>query len=234
MVVISGVTAMTGLRRACSYLSHGGVSKVCKAVIARVRCKLFRSSRAYVLEFRSDRSSGEPPQSVEMPDGYTFRRAEPNDLGSCATLTGLSLKECRRRIASGDQCYVIMHETRAVNVSWVHFGSCYIRGMGLLMTLDDADCYLYGAYTHPDHRGKGLYGTARRVLRHWSRHRNLALVLEGNNVPLKTLSKLGYRVSQAVSHVTLFGLKMTLVEDVETKTRSRQVHWRTPVGVFWI
>lgn len=225
--------AVKRLRKICSHLFRGNLAGLGRALAERVPVWLFRHNRAYFLEFQSERLSGDVQECPLLPDGYTFREVQLNDLSSCAALGVVSLDECRRRIMAGDHCYAVFCDGQVVNVSWTHYGRCYIRGVGLLIMASDSDCYLYGVFTDPNHRGKGLYAATMQVLRHCG-SRNTQLVMEGSSVPLKTLDRLGYRVTRRVRHLTLCGLKMTMVDDIEANTRSHEVHLKSPVGVFRI
>ena len=156
-----------------------------------------------------------------------------------ATLGGVSNKELIERWQSGDRCLgVFSPKGEIAHICWLHFGSCYIRGLGLQLHLDASDCYLYGVVTNPAHRGKGIYRVMQQRVKQFARttdiQRMLQLVEDGNEVPLKLLPTIGYNRQWIVHHYTLLGTKHTSLFDASGTRVDRQIWLRRPKHMFQI
>lgn len=143
-----------------------------------------------------------------------------------------------RRFDSGELCYAVFDGTRPANLNWVHFGPCYVRGAGYVVAGDPADAYIYGIYTNPSERGKGLY---KKCLIHLANHlmargsRRLIQMVEDGNAPvLQTLPLLGYSRRVTLRHRRLFGFKYTREVYDLTGRVQRQWFCREPKGIFRI
>jgi ribosomal protein S18 acetylase RimI-like enzyme len=175
---------------------------------------------------------------VCLPEGYTFREAAPDDLPACADLSQSPLEEYRRRSEGGDQCFTTFRDGQVVNLNWLHFGPCYVCGLGLLVDAQPSECYLYNVFTDPAQRGKGLYKTTQRMLISMLARRGIdrvrQVVTVENLVPQLALPKLGYNLTQRIRHRCIGGIKVTTVREAAGAVASRRVFWRTPKGVFRI
>ncbi len=175
---------------------------------------------------------------VCLPKEYAFRQATPEELPACAELAETPLDEYRRRCQEGDQCYVTFSGGEPVNLNWLHFGPCYVYGLGLQIEARPSECYLYNVLTDPPHRGRGLYKNTQRILIETLASRGITRVRQvvavDNTVPQLALPKLGYELTQVIRHRCIGGLKITTILDAGGAAASRRLSWRTPVGVFRI
>ena len=95
--------------------------------------------------------------------GYTFRKAVREDIPEMSQLSEVSESTMEGHIAAGDWCYItraINKNNKIVNMIWVHHGPCYVRGLGLTVDVENHAAYLYGGYTSPEERMKGIFATA--------------------------------------------------------------------------
>jgi ribosomal protein S18 acetylase RimI-like enzyme len=198
----------------------------------------FRRRAACVFELRDLAMVARSQAGVCLPMEYTFRQATPEELPACAELADTPLDEYRRRCHDGDQCYVTFCGEEPVNLNWLHFGPCYVYGLGLLIEAGPSECYLYNVLTHPRQRGKGLYKNTQRILIETLASRGIARVRQvvavDNIVPQLALPKLGYELTQVIRHRCIGGLKITTILDAGGAVASRRLFWRTPAGVFRI
>jgi len=198
----------------------------------------FRRGEARLFELCDLAEVARSQTDVCLAEGYVIRQTTPEELPVCAELAGAAIAEYRRRCRSGDQCYVTFRNAEPVNLNWLHFGPCYVYGLGLLIEAGPSECYLYNVFTDPGHRGKGLYKTTQRLLIQRLAERGITRVRQvvafDNSVPQLVLPKLGYRLTQDIHHKCIGGLKMTAVRDVAGAAASRRLFWRTPKGIFRI
>jgi len=203
-------------------------------------CSLtFRQKTAFVFEIDHLAHQQHDQEEIGLPEGYTFRQADLADLPGCAEMAGVSLPEYQRRWRHGDECYVVVRGGRPVNLSWLHFGSCYVCGLGLLVEAPQCECYLYNVFTDRAHRGRGLYKVTQRLLKRILALRGTTrirqVVTVHNAVPLATLPRLGYRLTQIVRYRCILGLNMTASYDAADGRRlSQRRFWKRPAAMFWI
>ena len=172
------------------------------------------------------------------PGGCEFRQATSDDMAGCARMAGFEPDLYRDRLAAGEECHLALQNGAPVNLTWLHFGSCYVRGMGLRIDVPASDCYLYNVVTDPRCRGMGLYKyTQRRIVRLLAERgveRIRQLVMIDNAVPHATLPKLGYRMVEQIRHRALCGVGITAIMDLAARRCRRRVLLRRPTGIFHI
>ena len=217
-----------------SYLVRGQFGRIGSALVERLPLWLYRRTRAFIFVAPAVR----PSELPELPHGYHCRPAVESDLPALSRLIGFPVSEYERRFNHGDLCYAVFEGDRPANLNWIHFGSCFVRGAGFSLHAEPGDAYIYGIYTGPSERGKGLY---KKALVHLADHlaengaRRLVQMVEDGNAPvLHTLPKLGYTVTTTISHLCLFGLKVTKCRDERDGSISCQVFVRSPGKLFEI
>ena len=196
-----------------------------------------RRSAAYVFELE-DLAGQCAGEEEALHEGYCFRQADRSELAICAEMAGVSYEEYQRRWEQGGQCYAVFWQGRPVHLGWLHFGSVYVRGLGLLIEAEPSVCYLYNVVTDPDHRRRGLYRRTQRkltaILAAQGIRRVTQVVMTSNTIPQITLPQLGYRLAQVVRHTSLCGWKFTVVRDMAGQAISRRLFFKTPTSVFLI
>ena len=229
---------MKSLWKAVQYLLHGQFGPLLAGLQRRLPPFLFRYSRGDLFELHCP-STLQPPQNAAcFPADYDLSEFYSEHIEICAALSGLPSHELRRRFENGDRCIGVVQSDQPVNVNWLHYGSCYVRGLGLRIDLGTNDCYLYGVVTATEHRGKGLYRQSQlkliQLLQSGGLNRIVQLVEKGNEVPLKTLPKLGYQLLWSIRHLTIMGVQRTIILDTQGRVISRQYHLRQPADVVCI
>jgi hypothetical protein len=231
------VHSMRNLGKAIGALGRLEFGRLWAELIERLPVWWFRRERAFLFALDAegiDRGAkGEPL----LPDGYAIRQAAFDDLTTYERALETSASESRRRFDGGDLCYAVVRDDAIANITWLHFGPCYIRGLAFLVRAAPTDCYLYGVVTARTFRGQGLYKGSQLalldVLRQRGTTRILQLVMDGNAPVLATLPKLGYRRIAVLRHSTFLGLQRTRLNDEERGVHSSEWHWccRGPKGV---
>ena len=93
---------------------------------------------------------------------YSFSVAKHVDLEDIERLSHIPQHELQRRRLEGDWAYITRDLTdhQLVNILWVHQGKCFIKGFGLILDIDETEAYLYGGFTVPEARMKGLFDSS--------------------------------------------------------------------------
>ncbi len=129
-----------------------------------------------------------------------MRFLSPDDVRRFARrpVNGLSDTFARRLERGLDRCYAAIHGDRLASYGWYAFHSVepeHSAGAALAFPADMA--YLYKGFTHPDFRGRRLYGAtmgaALRALGERGVTRLLAFVYWSNRAALNASDRLGYR-----------------------------------------
>ncbi len=229
---------MASIRTFLQYMADADFNGLLNAFVRRMPRWLYRRAVADFFQLSLDRLIEIPNKQSAMLAGSVLRKATREDSQGCAALSGILTEEFQRRVAEGDQCLVSYLDDRPVNLTWLHFGRCYVRGVGLLVNAKDGDCYIYGVVTMPQYRGKGLYKHTQsellRLLRARGISRVFQVVEEGNTIVLKTLPRFGYRPTQRVTSTTWLGVTRTVVHSDNTRTVLYRWYSSVPTGVFWI
>jgi GNAT superfamily N-acetyltransferase len=223
---------MAGLAKFFGYLFSGQFGRIAGALAERTPLWLFHRWDASIFEATL---SG-PVTAPELPPGYRCRVAEANDLEALSRLIGVPHEEYSRRVDSGDFCFAVFEGARPANLNWIHLGPCYVRGAGFEVAAAPADAYIYGIYTDPSERGKGLY---KKCLLHLANHlldngsgRLIQMVEDGNAPVLHTLPQLGYRKTVTLRHRRWFGVRYTRWVDDNSRHVQRRWFCRDPKGIF--
>lgn len=211
------------------YCFSGQFGQLWRELRERIPSFLYRYGKAYIFELEAAQYQR---QMGSFPKGYIFRLATRGEMPACSAMTGSTAKEYYRRWDVGDSCYGVFIDNKPVSITWIHRGSCYIRGMGYLHNGTSSDIYIYGIMTEPAARGKGLYKNAlmqlAEVLFEGGATRLIQLVEEGNVPVLKTLPDLGYVKTKMIKHLKLFGIKYTVTVDLVTGKVSRRLFFVSP------
>jgi len=89
-----------------------------------------------------------------------------------------------RRLEDGHQCFVARHDNQIVSACWAATGTAWSSYLGSPIALAPGDVYLYGVYTRPDMRGRGIaaavHGEIYRVCRAQGRRRALGYLVPEN------------------------------------------------------
>jgi ribosomal protein S18 acetylase RimI-like enzyme len=223
---------MAGLRKFLRYLFSGQFAAIGAAVAERVPIWLYHHWKAYLFEANLP-APATPP---DLPSGYHCRTAEAADLEALSRMIGLPVEEYRRRFDSGEVCFAIFEGDRPANLNWIHRGPCYVRGSDFTLQAGPDDYYIYGIFTDPAERGRGLYKKGLLHLTEYLRARGarrFTQMVETNNAPvLHTLPQLGYRKTITINHIRILGVKYTRIEETAVGQVERRWLGREPEGIF--
>jgi GNAT superfamily N-acetyltransferase len=171
-----------------------------------------------------------PPRNpVGTRNEVTVREiADPNTILSVG---GMSLARVEALLSQGVRCFAAsVGEEAPRAVTWVAGGRCYIRGLGLSYDFEPGDCYLFGVYTHPEARGRGLFRLIQERIAVEAEERGaklFAFVETSNPYSLAQHVKAGYAPECSIDFLRLAGVRFCLVVDRE-KQRSLRVILREP------
>jgi len=157
---------------------------------------------------------------------YSFSRAENSDVPEISQLSGMPEDMLYERCDHGDWCHIardISNGGKVVNVLWCHRGPCFIRGFGLNLDTEEESVYLYGAYTRPDLRMKGIINTSIKEICEYYRQNGIkkvyGLVERGNPNSYKFHLKLNFKPVAEVRFLTLLPFQFTCYINLEKGTR---------------
>lgn len=199
------------------YLIKGDFVSLKKAVRQRIPRKFYYKNKAYI--FKIDKQQwAEKRLTFSYPENYKSRKFNDTDLENATNFTGHTIESYREKLDASNIAFGVLENDRPVNINWVAFGDCYVRGMGYTHKAETNDAYIYGIVTDPNQRGKGLYKNCLIDLGDYlfnGKSENVYQLVEYDNVPvLKTLPKLGYEKIIEMSYKIIFGVKFLKVYDL--------------------
>lgn len=166
---------------------------------------------------------------------YVFEMANDSDIIEIARLLAIPESVVKSRMVRGDECCIARVKTTAneiVNVMWIHQGSCYIRGLGLDLKLGDNEVYLYGGYTAPEARMKGIFNTAFKFVYDTLEKRGISGisgVVEGwNHNAYNTHLRLNFKPISKIVHVVVFFIKVSVLTNLESKRKRTRIFLKFP------
>ncbi len=119
--------------------------------------------------------------------------------------------DIEQRVAKEHLCCVARHRGAVVFVSWIGLKTGYSYHLPRTFELAEGEAFLYGAYTLPDYRGRGLQpACAARRLRwlHGEGYtRALALIDPKNPAAMRMPQKLNFDRVGASGYYEIFGLR---------------------------
>lgn len=217
----------------------GGVQfrEIFRAIRRTTPAWLFRSGRAHIFELNKQ-TYLQDKRPHSFPRDYSARYVSRDELPAVAAVGGVIESECFRRFDYGDKCFAVFQASRPTNINWIHYGTCYVRGLGYIHLGQRKDAYIYNIFTDPAQRGKGLYKNAlirlSDELFQSGSELLVQMVEEGNAPVLHTLPKLGYAATKTILHVSLWRIKYTLVRNVADDTINQRLFMNPPPDVFFI
>jgi ribosomal protein S18 acetylase RimI-like enzyme len=96
-----------------------------------------------------------PPRPVEAPLLATFDRLPPEAAPELAP--AISLAEAQQRLQAGRHCYVARVSGKLAAYGWVSFVDESIGELGLRISLQPDEAYIWDCATLPVYRRQGLY-----------------------------------------------------------------------------
>jgi ribosomal protein S18 acetylase RimI-like enzyme len=136
-----------------------------------------------------------------------------------------------QRIVSGDRCWVARCSGEVVYEAWVGYGSTYSYTLDRRLPLEPTDMTVYGAYTVPAMRNRGIHGAAVSHILAAERTRGMRrifILMEPDNpAALRMPEKLGFHTVGSTGFLEVFGLRFYFLRDqgVCSRVQPRQ-YWR--------
>lgn len=98
-----------------------------------------------------------PAPAPDRPprEGLDGRLLTAGDLGAYAALHG-DAEEAPARMERGERCFGTWSDGRLVSTRWLATGTTRIEPLGRTVELQPGDVYIYGVFTAPEHRGRGV------------------------------------------------------------------------------
>jgi ribosomal protein S18 acetylase RimI-like enzyme len=229
---------MKNLIKLFKYLLTGQFSKLLSATSERIPPSVYRYAKAYAFEKEKISQALGSEQTMSTPSDFVFRLLKKEDLPACSKLSGIPLKECFRRYDAGDFCLGAFYRDKLASFGWVHQGSFYVKGMGYYQESDENIGYLYSGLSDPSYSGRGLFKNLIymrcRVLFEKGSSKVISIAMSNNKIALNTHLRTGFRKTKTISHLTIFGVKYTAVEDAVSKHVDRKIFVRIPKGIYVI
>jgi len=147
---------------------------------------------------------------------YVSSPADISDVPGISRLTGVAELILLKRFKIGDRCYIvrdISNENRIVSVGWGHRGGCFIRGLGLNLNVGSDSVYLYGAYTLPEARMKGIFNTTFKNIYESFQKENVShiygLIEHENRYSYNLHERLNFRPEMRVIFLSILSIKIS-------------------------
>jgi len=149
------------------------------------------------------------PQFLSTPGGYRGAFLEYQDL---KPLVGaeweLSESFLEQAFAKGDRCYGFTSNNRLAAYQWYSTAPTITDWRGMVAHFNSDYAYMYKGFTHPEHRGHGLYpaGVTTVLAQYLSQGcRGFLSIVEANNFPsLQACHRMGYRDIGTIRMAALF------------------------------
>ena len=222
---------MGRIRKLLSYIRSGQWGKVARGIADLFSLSVFKSRKAFIF-ILDKRKVVENTRADIFPDGFSGRIATRDEMLGYAEMAGVKPEVYLRRFDAGDTGYAVFAEDKVVNLTWIHSGSCYIRGMGYHHHGELSDKYIYDGLTVPSARRRGLFRVAlQAVVVHFlelGKCRVIAMVEDGNAPVLHTLPMLGYTMSRTILHIVILGVKYTRTVNLDNRRISHNLFLKAP------
>ncbi len=130
---------------------------------------------------------------------------------SLAHIPAIHRNDIERRVYNGDMCCVATHKKQIMYAAWTAFGKCYSYALDREYELADDESYLYGAYTVPAFRRKGIHPAMSchrlKLLKERGYKRELAFIEPENTAAMRMPEKLGYDKVGVTGFIEAFGFR---------------------------
>jgi GNAT superfamily N-acetyltransferase len=115
---------------------------------------------------------------VASPPAVRWGALEPADTSLLIALEPmLTEATLQRRMGEGQRCWVAWLEGQPVHWRWEAEGDVYLPYLGRTLRPHDGDLWIVEAYTHPAHRGRGLYTASTALALQQARKRGFTRLL---------------------------------------------------------
>ncbi|HUV30015.1 MAG TPA: hypothetical protein VMY05_02825 [Acidobacteriota bacterium] len=188
---------------------------------------LFRFNRAWIVRTVSFELSEKYSPEVKV---HTATLSDIDDIDRIGNLTRDQVESL---LKAGAVCFLSsLGDDPPVAVVWGAWGRCYVRGMGFDYDFGPAGYYMFGAYTVPEARGKGIYMPALAAsIRYAHDHQATAFfgLLEfTNNHSFSIHTKLGLSPFLYITYAKILFVRFSHVKNLAEGKSSLKVSIRVP------
>lgn len=133
-----------------SYRLKNFAKQIVKPVREALRFFCFKSFYLLICDISA------PAPFSQASGKLIIRRATHNDINGIGSLL-IDLKTAHSRLSEEEHCYIAFLNDKIAGIGWIHFGSCFIRGAGLIIENKESLPYIYGISTKMEARRNGVY-----------------------------------------------------------------------------
>ena len=134
--------------------------------------------------YRAMEIQAEPIEASTPADQTILHLATEDDIPALVAFRPeYDPRELRRRMQAGERCFFSLVEGKVATCRWVATGSLLLRGLGLVLPLEDDEFTLYELFVATAHRRAGItapeYNALKERLLNEGIHRLVAYVIPG-------------------------------------------------------
>ncbi len=139
----------------------------------------------------------------------TVRIAKEADINDICRISSWTPERVRKFMESGGICFLSSFTGKQPSaLTWLAFGSCYVRGMGFLYDFPAQSTYGVGTIAVPEDRGKGLYLSINAWISDYLVREKITpyyvLVQFDNERSLALRKKMGFKPFMDIKYLKLF------------------------------
>ncbi len=170
------------------------------------------------------------PEVIPSPaDGYLIRFADQSDADKVKHV-GVEQETLLRRIKRGDKCTVAEKDGKIVSIAWAIADKMYVWSQGVHFDTGPEGHYIYGEYTHRDHRRKGLMTAQMKLLFDYympERYKSFVSIDNFNQNSIRFHERMGYRTVGECHFCTILGIKFCRKKSWPYKVSKFRMGFRT-------
>ncbi|MEW6411016.1 MAG: hypothetical protein AB1483_00925 [Candidatus Zixiibacteriota bacterium] len=206
---------------------------VLHAIMWRVPSWLFYYNHSVLAE------AVQPKLITRQYKNYTVEAADADDIDSIARLEGFRREKIVSRLEAGDTCYMVKKNGLVVATSWGRVGKLFSVDSGARIDTGDDAYFLYGLFTAPDERGKGLHVSCLKAnYEHYvkaGRKRAIGIIHFGNVASIKTHQSMNFVVSGETCYLRLLGISVCYYKKWPHKRNKLEIMLKVPpAGFEWV
>jgi hypothetical protein len=217
------------------FLSTGDTSQFLHEVAKIIPAWIFKYNAGTIM------ATSSPKIVFRNYKNYISSPADIGDAPEISRLTGVSEATLLKRFEIGDKCYIIRdigNDNRIINVEWGHRGACFIRGFGLNLNMGSDSIYLYGAYTLPEARMKGIFNTTFKDIYEFYKKENVthiyALVEHENHYSYNLHQRLNFKPEIRVIYISILCFKFSCYKNFNNRKRRIKMFITAPQNMILI
>lgn len=195
LLPVMGVAIQSTFDRLTQTRRHHGLPASLHWFAARLGEKLFRLEVADLLWLDGSKM----PPTISIDPAFTFRFLTAAEIKrySADPIYELAPDCVRRATSSHHFCFAVLDGQRLASYSWYAPGAIEAEhNVGVAMSFPANAAYMYKAFTHPDYRGRRLYGAgmalALKALEERGITKLVTTVHTNNFASLASCRRLGY------------------------------------------